>query len=101
MDRLEHGIIVKVTAPTYGCAPIFPVIKKNGSVRICVDLKCLNEAVKRETYMLANLHDIAQKLSGATVFSKLDATNGFHQIPLDEVSSFIDDIYHAIWSLLL
>ena len=51
--------------------------------------------------MLANLDDIAQKLSGATVFSKLDATNGFHQIPFDEVSSFIDDIYHAILSLLL
>ena len=64
-------------------------------------INCLNEAVKRETYMLANLDDIAQKLSGATVFSKLDATNGFHQIPFDEVSSFIDDIYHAILSLLL
>ena len=90
LDRLENdGIIVKVTAPTDWCAPIVPVIKKNGSVRICVDLKRLNEAVKRETYMLPNLDDIAPKLSGSIVFSKLDATSGFHQIPLDEASCLL------------
>ncbi|KAK3085333.1 hypothetical protein FSP39_001659 [Pinctada imbricata] len=87
LDRLErNGIIRKITEPTDWCSPIVPVTKRNGSVRICVDLKRLNEAVKREHYMLPNLEDIAPKLSGATVFSKLDAACGFHQVPLSEES---------------
>ena len=69
LDRLEQeDIIVKVTEPTDWCAPIVPVSKKNGKVRICVDLKKLNKAVKREHYMLPNLDDISPKLNGATVF---------------------------------
>jgi transposase InsO family protein len=87
LQRMEsQGVIVKVTEPTDWCAPIVPVIKKNGNVRICVDLKKLNQAVKREHYMLPNLDDISPKLCGATLFSKLDASSGFHQLPLEEAS---------------
>lgn len=83
LDRLENeGIIEKIHQPTDWCAPMVPVLKKNGNVRICVDLKRLNEAVKREHYMLPNLDDVAPKLAGAKVFSKLDASSGFYQIPL-------------------
>ncbi|XP_021372001.1 uncharacterized protein LOC110462385 [Mizuhopecten yessoensis] len=64
-----------------------PVVKKTGKIRICVDLKRLNEAVKREHFMLPTLDDIAPKLVGAKVFSKLDTSSGFYQIPLEESSS--------------
>lgn len=80
---LSLGIISEVTEPTEWCAPMVPVVKKNGSVRICVDLKRLNQAVKRERFILPTLEDIAPKLSGASVFSTLDASSGFWQIPLD------------------
>ena len=58
----EEGIIEEATEPTEWCAPIVPVPKKNGQVRICVDLKKLNEAVKRERYVLPSLDDIAPSL---------------------------------------
>lgn len=77
------GIIREVTEPTEWCAPMVPVDKKNGKIRICVDLKQLNKAVKREKFMLPTLEDIAPKLSGASVFSTLDASSGFWQILLD------------------
>ena len=84
LKRMEaNGIIEEVTEPTDWCSPIVPVLKKNGSVRICTDLKKLNAAVKRERYMLPTLEDILHKLSGSVIFSKLDATSGFWQIPLD------------------
>ena len=35
----EEGILEKVIEPTEWCAPIVPVAKKNGKIRICVDLK--------------------------------------------------------------
>ena len=61
-----------------------PVLKKNGDVRICVDLERLNRSVKRERCTLPTLEDVTHKLAGSNVFSKLDATSGFWQIPLDE-----------------
>ena len=74
LDRmLEAGIIEEVTDPTDWCAPIVPVVKPNGKIRICLGLRKLNEAVMQERYILPTLEDVAPKLAGAKVFSKLDA----------------------------
>lgn len=81
---LALGIIEHVTEPTDLCAPIVPAEKRNkDEVRVCVDLKHLNKAVKWDRYMLPMLEDITPKLAGAKVFSTLDASSGFWQIPLD------------------
>uniref|UniRef100_A0A1A8F641 Gypsy retrotransposon integrase-like protein 1 n=1 Tax=Nothobranchius korthausae TaxID=1143690 RepID=A0A1A8F641_9TELE len=80
------GIIEEVQEATDWCAPMVPVLKKDKRVRICADLTKLNKAVKRERFMLPTLEDIAPKLSGATVFSTMDASSGFWQIPLDAAS---------------
>lgn len=85
LKRMEKAeIIQKITEPTDWCAPIIPVMKKNGKVRICTDLRKLNAAVKRERYVLPTIDHMLHKLEGSTVFSKLDATSGYWQIPLDE-----------------
>ncbi len=72
-------MIRSVTEPTDWCAAMVPVIKKTGAVRICVDLKQLNAAVRRERHMLPSLEDIAPKLAVSKVFSTLDAASGFWQ----------------------
>ena len=53
------------------------VVKPSGDVRICVDLKKLNEAVERERYVIPKIDDIIHQLRGSLVFSKLDAASGF------------------------
>uniref|UniRef100_A0A669BGT0 Gypsy retrotransposon integrase-like protein 1 n=1 Tax=Oreochromis niloticus TaxID=8128 RepID=A0A669BGT0_ORENI len=81
---LKLGIIEEVTEPTDWCAPMVPAPKRNkDEVRVCVDLKRLNKGVKRERYILPTLDDITPKLAGAKVFSTLDASSGFWQIPLE------------------
>lgn len=62
------------------------VPKRTGEVRICVDLKSLNESVLREPHPLPKVDDMLALLSGATHFSKIDANSGFWQIPLSEDS---------------
>ena len=79
----KDNIVEEITEATDWCAGMVPVQKKNGKIRICTDFKRLNEAVKRERYILPTMDDILHKLSGASVFSKLDATSGFWQLPLD------------------
>lgn len=76
---LTSGVILEVTEPTDWCALMVPVPKRNGRIRICVDLKQLNRAVRREHFTLPSLEDIAPKLPGSTIFSKLDAASGFWQ----------------------
>lgn len=88
--RMEAaGVIEPVTEPTPWCAPIVPVPKKDGSVRICADLKKLNLAVERERYVLPTLEDVIHKLSGATMFSTLDASSGYWAVPLHEESKLL------------
>jgi len=70
-----NNIIRRINKPANWCSPMVRVLKKSGHVRICVDLKRLNRAVRRERYILPTLEEITSKLAGATVFSLLDASS--------------------------
>jgi transposase InsO family protein len=61
--------------------------KANGDLRICLDPRHLNKAIKRTHYRAMTLEEITHRLCGATVFSKLDAKHGFWAIKLDRESS--------------
>ena len=65
------------------------VLKKGGDIRICVDLKPLNESVLREVHPLPKVDETLAQISGATVFTKLDANSGFWQIPLAKKSRLL------------
>ena len=95
-QELEHmeklGVISKVDKPTLWCAGMVVVPKKSGDVRICVDLKPLNENVLRETHPPPGIDETLAQLTGATVMSKLDANSGFWQIPLAQESREITTI---------
>ena len=84
LERMTKlGVISKVETPTEWCAGMVVVPKKSsGSIRICVDLRPLNENVMRENFPLPKVDEILAQLAGARVFSKLDANMGFWQIPL-------------------
>ena len=87
LERMEQlGVISPVDQPTPWCAGMVVVPKRSGMVRICVDLKPLNESVLREVYPLPKVDEVLGKLAGAKVFTKLDANSGFWQIPLAEES---------------
>ena len=76
-------MISKVEGPMEWCAGMLVDPKKSpGSIRICVDLRSLNENVMRENFPLPKVDEILAQLAGARVFSKLDANMGFWQIPL-------------------
>ena len=70
------GVISPIQEPTDWCAGKVPVRKKNGLVRICVDLTQLNESIKRELHPLPVVEHVFAQLAEAKVFSKLDANLG-------------------------
>ena len=56
------NVIEKITEPSDWCAPIVAVLKRSGAVRICTDLKRLNEAVKRDRHIIPTVEDTLHKL---------------------------------------
>ena len=86
---LQQGVISPVTAPTEWCADVVPVLKPNGSVRICVDLTLLNKVVQREINPIPLVDENLAKVGDSKIFSKPNAKRGFWQIPLDDKSKLL------------
>ena len=68
-------------------APVVPVVKRDGSVRVCGDYKLtVNRAAKVDSYPLPRLEDIFTAVSGGRTFSKLDLVHAYQQLVVDEPS---------------
>ena len=68
-------------------APIVPIVKEDGTVRICGDYKLtVNQASKLESYSVPRVEDLFASLSGGRLFSKIDLTNAYQQMRLDDAS---------------
>ena len=68
-------------------SPIVPVLKADGcSVRICGDFKLLNQACKLDKYPLPKIDDLFVHVASGTVFSKLDLSQAYQQVPFAEQS---------------
>lgn len=88
LQRMESlGVIQKMYEPTDWVSSITLVSKANGKLRVCLDPRNLNKAVKRAHCSAPNIDDVKARLNGATHFSVLDAKNGFWMLKLDEESS--------------
>jgi hypothetical protein len=63
-------------------APILFVKKKDGSMRMCVDYRSLNEVTIKNKYPLLRIDDLFDQLKGAKYFSKIDLRSGYHQLKI-------------------
>ena len=61
--------------------------KETGDVRICIDSRNLNKALMRPHHPMRTVEEVAAQMSGATIFSILDAKSSFWQVRLDDASS--------------
>ncbi|XP_039311343.1 uncharacterized protein K02A2.6-like [Solenopsis invicta] len=77
-DLLQRGII-QPSRSSY-CARVIPIRKKNGLLRLCVDLRPLNSRISKQKYPFLVIEDCLARLFGKTVFTLLDLKDGFHQI---------------------
>ncbi len=75
---LESGIVVPSTSPWV--SPIVPVTKPDGSVRVCIDYRKLNEVTKSDPYYMPTLDDILERAGSCNVLSKLDLAKGYYQV---------------------
>ena len=87
LRKLEEDGVIKPVQFSKWAASIVPVVKPDGSVRICGDYRVtLNCAANTVTYPLPKIEDLFASLSGGKLFSKMDLANAYLQIPLEEQS---------------
>ena len=89
LDRLEKQGVWNKVAYSRWAAPIVPVLKDSkdpdGPVRICGDYKLtVNQCAPLDNYPIPNVRDQLAMLSGGQKFSKLDLSQAYQQLELDE-----------------
>ena len=99
MDReLESMERDDVIEPHNGPAPwvsnVVMTPKDDGGLRITIDMRQANKAIKKTNLPIPRPEEISSQLSGYTVFSKLDFRSAFHQLEIDEESRALT-VFHA------
>lgn len=84
---LKIEVIEKITEATDWVNSVVLIQKADGQIRVCLDPRQLNKALKRSRYQLPDFEMIRSKLNGSKYFSLLDASTGFWSLELDEESS--------------
>lgn len=83
LTRLPEMVVISPMQYSEWATPVVPVIKKDGSVRLCGDFKVtLNPAICVDHYPIPRIEDLFASLAGGQLFSKLDLSSAYLQMPV-------------------
>jgi hypothetical protein len=81
LTELQEAGYIRPSSSPWG-APVLFVQKKDGSQRMCVDYRSLNDVTVKNKYQLPRIEDLFDQMRGARVFSKIDLRSGYHQMKI-------------------
>jgi hypothetical protein len=81
--KLQAKGFIRPSSSPWGATVLF-VEKKDGTQRMCVDYRSLNEVTIKNKYPLPRIEDLFDQMKGASVFSKIDLRSGYHQLKIRE-----------------
>lgn len=85
--HLQKAGIIEAIQYSDWAAPIVPVLKQDGSIRICGDYKLtVNRAAKLDSYPIPRVEDLFARLAGGQSFTTLDMSRAYQQLRMDEES---------------
>jgi hypothetical protein len=81
LNELLDKWYIRLSSSPWGCPALF-VMKKDQSLRLCVDYRPLNAVTVKNKYPLPRIDIIFDQLVGAKIFSKVDLRSGYYQIKI-------------------
>lgn len=88
-DLLAADIIEPYNGPCRWVSAMVVEPKKDGDIRICIDMRMANKAIRKEPYPLPTVEEIYAKVGRSKFFSLLDIRQAFHQVELGDRSRYI------------
>lgn len=83
-EKLNQLLVADIIEPVSGVAPwvspLVTIVKDNGDLRLCVDMRRANQAIMREHHMMPTFESFLPSLKSAKYFSRLDIKDAFHQV---------------------
>jgi hypothetical protein len=81
LTKLQEARYIRPSSSPWGASILF-MQKKDGSQRICVDYRSLNDVTVKNKYLLPCIEDLFDQMRGARVFSKIDLRSSYHQMKI-------------------
>ncbi|XP_045449691.1 uncharacterized protein K02A2.6-like [Melitaea cinxia] len=89
LEQLVRDDILTPVDHSDWATPIVPVVKKDGTIRICADFKLtLNKVLEVDRYPLPKVEDLLARLHGGERFSKIDLSQAYAQLELDHTRKY-------------
>ena len=85
IKKLLELKIIKYSTSTWISAA-FPILKRNGKIRLIIDYRRLNSVTEKDTYPIPEVMNKIYELRGSAVFSTIDLNMGYYQIKVEENS---------------
>ena len=83
LDEMEERGIIRKSQSEFA-SPLVLVVKPNGDLRICNDFRWLNARTVRDAHPLPHQADCLAALGGNCLFSSMDLTSGYYNMPLHQ-----------------
>ena len=83
LDELLAKKFIRPSISPWG-DPVLFAKKSDGTLRLCIDYRALNEVTIKNKYPLPRINDLFEQLRGARVFSKIDLRTSYYQLKIRE-----------------
>lgn len=85
IDRLLKDDVIEPVSHSEYASPIVPVLKRDGSVRLCADYsRTINQQLRIDQYPLPTVQELFSKLHGGEQYTKLDMSSAYNQLCLED-----------------
>ena len=80
VEKLLHASFIYLVPLTEWVSNIVPIMKKQGTIRVCVDYRDVNLACPKDIYPTPFIDQIIDDCAGCEIFSFMDGFSGYNQI---------------------
>lgn len=85
-ELLQKNIIERAEGPLTWVSPLVPIRKADGRIRLCVDMRAANKAVRRENFPMPNIDVAMATIHNVSKLSKIDLEAAYYHFELERNS---------------